>query len=190
MLHDGRGIVEVGREVGDLDIRRQVRQLGAAVANLQADKSDARHPRKRQKRRQRRGPFPVAAVGRTALPGDTDAKAADPIAAVAPGGHPRRIGIHIGNVRGDLRHVESEQLRQAHQRAPDVIVRQCAAPGDNFRYTCQPLKQGPQLGGTLQDHLAVTGGQQFGQPRELDRVAEALFGVEQERASGERGAVP
>jgi hypothetical protein len=125
-----------------------------------------------------------------ALPGDADLEAGTGGQLPAPAFDQGGIGAEVGDGGGDGTQVGAEDQRQAQQRRVDVERRQGVALGRqavDARAGPQQPEQRP-LAGDDDGQAALL--DEGGVADELQGVAQALLGVQQDRLTQERSAVP
>ena len=127
---------------------------------------------------------------RVALPGDADEWPGQVPHAVAPLRHFGRRGGDERRRGRDRLDAEVRQQRQAHQRAVGVVRRGRLAGQDDVRDPGTGAHQVRQRRGGDDGDRAAALDDAGGELQELDRVAAALFGVDEQRLAVERFAAP
>ena len=195
-LEDRRRVAKIADLGAEIDERRTA-PIGADLrlgrALLQRDEGHPRDLGQRREGVERHRAVAVVVVGRPAGPDDADAAMAarhQRVEALAPQRDLCRVGANIGNVGGDRVEPGADEARQTGQWAkgnklghPLPVVKEDAGAGllldDRMKLDaagdCQPL--------------AARGGPRD-KARELDDVAIALVGDEEQRAVTDRRPVP
>ena len=101
-----------------------------------------------------------------------------------------RIGGQVGDIARYAGHVRPEQPGQAHERGIDVAIRYRRALDDDEVDALAGRQQPGQRRAADDDDPAAPSPDDRGIPDELDRVAEAVVGIQQDRPALERAAVP
>ena len=101
-----------------------------------------------------------------------------------------RVGVQVGNVGRDVVQTRAQQQRQAQQRAVQVAMGRGLVGADDLLRAGQAGQQAQQRRLHLQQHAPTLPGQHGGIARELQGVAQALFGLQQQRLAGQRLAPP
>ena len=185
-----------GREIGQQG-RRVVERQGAGEGGrfpgrtvaLEADEADARDRAQPGEEAGRDGASGVGPMAQIAGPDQPDA----PLTSCR-GQRGRRQIIRRMQIGHRGRHAVdrgAEQPAEAHQRCAAIDLGQgVRAPEDQFGNPVQAFGERRQRRGNLEHDLVAPLGDQGGVAQELDCVADALFGMEQDAPTFEWPAVP
>jgi len=115
-----REVLQTVDHVEQVQAIRQVGQLFAARAFLQAHQLNSRDAGQRREGKQGHGPLPVACVLRVALTGDADFESLNSAQLTLPMDSHSGVDTQIRDVRGNGRQGCANDPREAQQRCLDV----------------------------------------------------------------------
>ncbi len=193
---DRRGVVETPDLAIQVDeVRRQfvARELVAARALLQREEACAAHVQQAAHRVESRRALAAVAQRRIAGPHEPDGELqAAPVAqrakAIAPLPCLRHICMQVGRVH--VRGRKSQHVRQAHQRDMRVERGRFVAASDNRLDARQARRESLQSVHDFQHHPSAAPSHLGHEAQELQRIAKALFGPDEDRPTCQRAAVP
>src|SRR5262245_28808811 len=185
----GRRVGEIVKLRADLHHARFARQqLGvfAAQLALNADEPDRGLQPERSEAGERDRTVAIVDVLRVSGPSDRDARPLERLNARAPLGDVGVIRPYIGTLGRDRRGLGLERQRKAAQRAMDVEGPKRVAARRHRGRALELHQQRRELWLHLQHDLGARARQQRDVARELDRVAQPLLGVQQDRVALQR----
>ena len=193
-LDEGGAHCEIGKLGGQVLNQRAAalcRGLVGPCADLQAEPARAGDPQELDKGRETGAPIVIVLVARLARPGDADLeRALRRPEAGSIGLHPLGRSGEVASRRGDRLERRAEDVGQREQRRLDVEGGQRGAARHDRRIPLQACEQGRKWRLALEDDCAAALGHQRHIAGELEGVAEALLGIEQNGSAAQWLARP
>lgn len=188
--HQGSGVGEVMKFVGPID-QREGGGLGGGGTFLETHEVKAGTLSQGSKRGERKGTLAIPGVGGVAAPGQADGCAGSKLRQpLLPAEDIGRIGMEIGGGTRQGFHGRVEEEGKACQRKLEVKRRERCALADHLRHTGRRLRQAHGRRRARDQHASDARGGHGGKADELEGIAEALFGMKQERLARRRAAIP
>ncbi|MEY9896552.1 hypothetical protein ABIA44_000726 [Bradyrhizobium sp. USDA 329] len=183
-------IAEGGGKIDDIAVEsREDRTIVGARLLLQTVELHARHHQARQHGLGRQRALPVALVPDIPGPGHADLQGRHAGERSPPAQKSCGIGMQIRNVGRNGVERGAEHARQAHQRQLQVERRQRFAARDHG-HIGQRSQQGGECGLHLEDDISAPRRHHRQIAHEMQRVAEPVFGKQQQCAAIERLPLP
>src|SRR5690606_2537294 len=113
----------------------------------------------------------------------------DAIESCAPGRDQIGTRLEVRDAGGNAFQVGAEYAGSAHQGELEIKVRQRLAASDQLVSARIAFQQRSKGWLTFHEHVSPTGPSQLGVAKKMNRVAESLFGGEQERLARKRLSV-